>query len=202
MIFLRSQPEIVEIDFSPIPEFPADQAEEVLERVQKRYLKRGKSYGGFVLRNIQDSDVNDLVGNFKNNRFFKRNRVYTSSTLGVKMGWLHEDKGVDKRANDITMHHTTAGGAEVVLLQGSSVSPIMTPIRIRLGGHGARYKQMTNDLFDDDMLHIDLATRPSTALRTTVTEGDLLVFDSTQPHAFRPIADLPERVAEAHYFSY
>jgi hypothetical protein len=106
-------------------------------------------------------------------------------SFGTADPGLHVDMGDE---NEITIHHTHQGRAEMIVLRGSKYQKQGEPTDI-----------LTPRVFQYDRLNAAAVTLPSLALRTVLETGDVAILDHSQLHAARSLT--PDRESRSIYLS-
>ncbi len=183
MTQLVSNPEkLITVNFEPVEDFDHDQIPELLDAIGKARRGKRQSYGAYAVRGVSIQELESCM-----NCMFSTKRTQERESDewgGVKGTQIHTDTG---SRNSVTLHHTVAGSVEAAILVGSKYSGFI--------GDVIPYHDVAEYLFERGQIDSDQLSPPTQALRTTLNEGDLLIFDHSQPHIFRDQTDARRSVS-------
>lgn len=196
-LFPESNPKTVK--YIEVPEIEDHDEESVTRLINSCFLRRGRSFGAFVLRSVSFEDMGKIEESFRDNPILCSDRSYRNRDFSRDISNLHSDAGPerDPSNNDVTLHFTFNGSADFILLAGSTLfkpEQALMPRSPTLLRHN-------NEMFDAEEFTPVLASVPEIAYKTEINAGDLLIFDHTQPHAFRSSYGVSQRTSIAHYFT-
>lgn len=165
------------VTFAPFPEVPVSALAWVLEYAKLNYRLRQNgyhvpSYGGFVLRNAVGLVPHDIISQIATSGV-PHKAPFSTNSMG-----LHRDEHESARLADVTAHQTVDKEVDAIVLPGATINITDTTSSLS--------KTATRRLLREGRVS---RTRPlvsnvGVALRATLTEYDMLLFDHTQPHAF------------------
>lgn len=166
------------ITFDSIPEImPADLEASVNDIVNRR---RGSlpSYGAFLIRNGGESIAREAIGLLQQTQPVNR-KAYQDQHFKGK-GTLHTDK---REVNDATVTRIISGETDVVILSGTfrDIRHASTAYVSNVTGYCNQ--RTTRALFNGSFTVYD----PLEAWRSLMQPSDVIVFDSSRPHAFRAV---------------
>ena len=179
-----AQPLKQPLNFKEIPEIPASLIDIFIRSVGLRIKYDLPSFGAVLIRQGCVLAKQHAVNLF-DKIFDDTYDISTDDFDNSNIMMVHRDS---LAKNAATVHLTT---------HGSALGAIMiNPITYATDAEFTRDKpNMTFDIFENG----ELAGRhPTLALRSTIYQNDVLIFDDSQLHAFKPLT--ADRTAEATYF--
>jgi hypothetical protein len=182
-IVLEAPSDLIPIEFTPVPEIDESQLNCVFAMARFRRRHQMRSYGAFVIRDATMLTVQTGLSLLR--AMQEPGRRLTSHPFTQEADIpIHTDPAP---MNNVTLHSAEAGSSEVIVMTNSLLAPVNNKADV------------TAQLYDNNLLDQYALSLPSEAYRTSLNEGDLLIFDDTQPHAFRSLTD--ERVSRGYYLT-
>jgi hypothetical protein len=174
------------VTFVDVPEVSPNDLDSVFRGIRLRRRLRLPSFGAYVLRQGGREVAMNCLERLSEGR--GTDTVYNTVSFGGDQpdGRLHRDRGVK---NDATIHLTTSGAADAIVLAGL-IHYEPTPTSTEELDQAFR---ATAELYNTGTL--DHGVLPRRSLRTTLEANDVLIFDHTQLHAFRSLGDNRQSIA-------
>jgi hypothetical protein len=171
------------LEFVPIPEVSADQIGETIREISRYRAECLPSYGAFVIRSAGFDVALSCINLF--GELTGKSGHSTTKIEGLR-STLHPDPDTEKRINDMTAHVTVEGSTEVIVLVNSRYN----------FGQDDDGNQFARELFASGQYD---GPQPAIAYREHLQSDDVLLFDSTELHAFRQTSDI-QRVSHAFFY--
>lgn len=175
---IKGGTDLVPVRFRPIRVVEPESVGQFLHYIERSQANRSYSYGARLIKGGGETVVKQCCEWLES----KKNASLNPSPFSVNSA-LHKDFGSE---NDVTVHVTEAGQAEMVVLVGSY---------FKEGTRHPDRETITNQLFDSSAVNTARLTLPYTALRSELSAGDVVLLDHSQPHAVRGLGDGRSSVA-------
>jgi|GEM_PF-2884248 len=188
------------ITFTHVPQITQRAVPELIARLGVRQRKpraSAESFGALVIREGGPELAERLL------KRLPGTGVVDWAEFKDPIAELHSDRLPTARGESVTAHVTLHGKVEVAVLVGPLKAEYAEENRVVEYPAGVVHESkdiMTERLFDESVLCLDavqLAAQPMRALRATLDQGDILVFDDRQMHAVQSLS--AERLSRAYY---
>jgi len=179
--------------FEPIPDATFDGLDDVIADIALRRQERLPTYGAMVFRACSLEELEEIdikVRGLHPHSLYFLGKAVVSDTYDAPLNLgFHWDPG---SPNSITRHSTTVGRAEVAILcEAEQQDHLKNNVFIDLAISQRTAEHVFDRTYADSTF--------DRALHTVLNTGDVLLFDHSQPHAFRSLTT--PRVSDARYYN-